>query len=175
MDQARYCIVVLSPHSAASEWVDREIAYWLRTRGPEHLLFVVAGGQVKWDRELHRFDPDRSTVALPVLTEPGALPTEPLYVDVTEDAPWDPRAALFREKLTDLAAPIHGKPKYELAGEDLREQRRFRRLRRAAVAGLVLLTVLALIAAFVAIDRQREAVRQRNQAIGLRLVSDTES
>ncbi|MEV6216075.1 TIR domain-containing protein [Nocardia sp. NPDC051833] len=175
MDQARYCIVVLSPHSAASEWVDREIAYWLRTRGPEHLLFVVAGGQVKWDRELHRFDPDRSTVALPVLTEPGALPTEPLYVDVTEDAPWDPRAALFREKLTDLAAPIHGKPKYELAGEDLREQRRFRRLRRAAVAGLVLLTVLALIAAFVAVDRQREAVRQRNQAIGLRLVSDTES
>ncbi|MEV0061543.1 TIR domain-containing protein [Nocardia sp. NPDC050718] len=175
MDQARYCIVVLSPHSAASEWVDREIAYWLRTRGPEHLLFVVAGGQVKWDRELHRFDPTRSTVALPVLTEPGALPTEPLYVDVTEDAPWDPRAALFREKLTDLAAPIHGKPKYELAGEDLREQRRFRRLRRAAVAGLVLLTVLALIAAVVAVDRQREAVRQRNQAIGLRLVSDTES
>ncbi|MFJ2835253.1 toll/interleukin-1 receptor domain-containing protein [Nocardia sp. NPDC087230] len=175
MDQARYCIVVLSPHSAASEWVDREIGYWLRTRGPDQLLFVVAGGQVKWDRDTHRFDPARSTVALPVLTQPGSLPTEPLYVDVTEDAPWDPRAALFREKLTDLAAPIHGKPKYELAGEDLREQRRFRRLRRAAVAGLVLLTVLALVAAFIAIDRQQEAVRQRNQAIGLRLISDTES
>lgn len=175
MDQARYCIVVLSPDSAASAWVDREIGYWLRTRGPEQLLFVVSGGQVTWDRDTHRFDPARSTVALPVLTQPGALPTEPLYVDVTEDAPWDPRAALFREKLTDLAAPIHGKPKYELAGEDLREQRRFRRLRRAAIAGLVLLTVLALVAAFIAIDRQQEAMRQRNQAIGLRLVSDTES
>ncbi|MGS2808425.1 toll/interleukin-1 receptor domain-containing protein [Nocardia sp. MW-W600-9] len=175
MDQARYCIVVLSQHSAASAWVDREIGYWLRTRGPEQLLFVVSGGQVTWDRDTHRFDPARSTVALPVLTQPGALPTEPLYVDVTEDAPWDPRAALFREKLTDLAAPIHGKPKYELAGEDLREQRRFRRLRRAAIAGLVLLTVLALVAAFIAIDRQQEAMRQRNQAIGLRLVSDTES
>ncbi|GAD82878.1 TIR domain-containing protein [Nocardia asteroides NBRC 15531] len=175
MDRARYCIVVLSPASAASEWVDREIAYWLRTRGPEQLLFVVAGGQVKWDRHTHRFDPDRSTVALPVLTEPGALPTEPLYVDVSEDAPWDPRATLFREKLTDLAAPIHGKPKYELAGEDLREQRRFRRIRRIAVLTLILLTVLALAAAYIAVDRQREAERQRNQAIGLRLVADTES
>ncbi|MGW6728119.1 toll/interleukin-1 receptor domain-containing protein [Nocardia sp. NPDC055029] len=175
MDQARYCIVVLSPHSAVSEWVDREIDYWLRTRGPEQLLFVVAGGQLKWDRHTHCFDPQRSTVALPVLTQPGVLPTEPLYVDVTEDAPWDPRAPLFREKLTDLAAPIHGKPKYELAGDDLREQRRFRRVRRAAIAGLVLLTVLALAAAFIAVDRQREAVRQRNQAIALRLVSEAEA
>ncbi|MFE7722098.1 TIR domain-containing protein [Nocardia rhizosphaerihabitans] len=175
MDQARYCIVVLSPHSAVSEWVDREIDYWLRTRGPEQLLFVVAGGKLKWDRHTQRFDPERSTVALPVLTQPGVLPTEPLYVDVTEDAPWDPRAPLFREKLTDLAAPIHGKPKYELAGEDLREQRRFRRLRRAAIAGLVLLTVLALTAAYIAVDRQREAERQRNQAIALRLVSEAES
>ncbi|MFD4434056.1 toll/interleukin-1 receptor domain-containing protein, partial [Nocardia sp. NPDC058497] len=175
MDQARYCIVVLSPHSAVSEWVDREIDYWLRTRGSERLLFVVAGGKLKWDRHTQRFDPERSTVALPVLTEPGVLPTEPLYVDVTEDAPWDPRAPLFREKLTDLAAPIHGKPKYELAGEDLREQRRFRRLRSAAIAGLVLLTVLALAAAYIAVDRQREAERQRNQAIALRLVSDAEA
>ncbi|MFD6390972.1 toll/interleukin-1 receptor domain-containing protein [Nocardia sp. NPDC060259] len=175
MDQARYCIVVLSPHSAVSEWVDREIDYWLRTRGPERLLFVVAGGKLKWDRHTHCFDPQRSTVALPVLTQPGVLPTEPLYVDVTEDAPWDPRAPLFREKLTDLAALIHGKPKYELAGEDLREQRRFRRVRRVAVASLVLLTVLALAAAFVAVDRQREAERQRNQAIALRLVSEAEA
>lgn len=175
MGQARYCIVVLSPHSAVSEWVDREIDYWLRTRGPEQLLFVVAGGKLKWDRHTQRFDPERSTVALPVLTRPGVLPTEPLYVDVTEDAPWDPRAALFREKLTDLAAPIHGKPKYELAGEDLREQRRFRRVRRIAVVSLVLLTVLALAAAYIAVDRQREAERQRNQAIALRLVSEAEA
>lgn len=175
MDQARYCIVVLSPHSAVSEWVDREIEYWLRTRGPEQLLFVVAGGKVKWDRHTQRFDPERSTVALPVSTRPGVLPTEPLYVDVTEDAPWDPRAPLLREKLTDLAAPIHGKPKYELAGEDLREHRRFRRVRRTAVVSLVLLTILALAAAYIAVDRQREAERQRNQAIALRLVSEAEA
>jgi len=182
MDRARYLIVVLSPRSVASHWVNKEVTHWLQERGPDQLLFVVTDGHLKWDETTGRFDPDRSDVALPVLTEPGALTTEPFYVDVTDDAPWDPRAPLFREKVTDLAAPIHGKPKYELASDDVREQCRFRRLRRAAVAGLVLLTVLALAAAAIAFDRQQEAesqrneaVRQRNEAIALRLVSDAES
>ena len=34
MDRSRYLIVVLSPRAAASEWVDREVAYWLERRGP---------------------------------------------------------------------------------------------------------------------------------------------
>ncbi|MEV0292398.1 hypothetical protein [Nocardia sp. NPDC050710] len=113
-----------------------------------------------------------------MLTRPGVLTTGPFYVDVSEDAPWDPAAPMFREKATDLAAPIHGKPKYELASEDLREQRRFRRMRRAAIAGLVLLTVLALLLAThafqqgqIAILRQHEAVRQRNEALALVLAS----
>ncbi|MFE7720478.1 toll/interleukin-1 receptor domain-containing protein [Nocardia rhizosphaerihabitans] len=182
MDRARFLIVVLSPRAAASIWVNKEVAHWLRGRGADRLLFVVADGHLIWDEATGRFDPHRSDAAPPVLTEPGVLPTEPLYVDVSEDAPWDPRAPMFREKVTDLAAPIHGKPKYELASEDLREQNRFRRVRRAAVATLILLTVVALAAAVIAIvqrqeaQRQRnEAVRQRNQAIALRLAADAES
>ncbi|MFE6926173.1 toll/interleukin-1 receptor domain-containing protein, partial [Nocardia sp. NPDC057663] len=171
MDRARYLIVVLSPHSAASGWVNKEVAHWLQRRGPDRLLFVLADGYLSWDADTGRFDPDRSDVSLPVLTQPGALPTEPFYVDVSEDAPWDPRAPLFREKVTDLAAPIHGKPKYELASEDLREHRRFRRFRRAAVVGLVLLTVLAVAAARLAMVQQREAVRQRDQAVALALTA----
>ena len=91
------------------------------------------------------FDPQKSDAAPPVLTEPGSLPAEPLFIDVSDDAPWDYRAPVFREKLTALAAPIHGKPKDQLASDDLREQRRFRRLRAAAIAGLVVLTVAAVV------------------------------
>ena len=111
LGRSRYMIVVLSPNAVASKWVNKEVGYWLDERGPERLLFVVAGGEVAWDEATQRFDPDRSDAALPVLTQRGVLPTEPLYVDVTGDAPWDPAAPLFREKVTDLAAPIHGKPK----------------------------------------------------------------
>ena len=89
MDRSRYLIVVLSPRAAGSEWVDREVGYWLEHRGPHQLLIVVAEGQQHWDEATRRFDPDRSDVALPVLTEPGVMGDEPLYVDVSGDAPWD--------------------------------------------------------------------------------------
>ena len=144
LDRSRYLVVVQSPSAVASKWVNREVAHWLERRGSDHVLFVVASGCLVWDEAAGRFDPGSSDAALPVLTQPGALPAEPFYVDVSDDAPWDPDAPLFREKVTDLAAPIHGKPKSELASEDLREQRRIRGLRRAAIAGLVVLTVVAL-------------------------------
>ena len=175
MDRARYFIIVLSPHAVASGWVNKEVAHWMERRGPDQLLFVVAGGRLAWDEVTGRFDPHRSDVALPVLTEPGVLAAEPLYVDVGEDAPWDPRAPMFREKVTDLAAPIHGKPKYELASEDLREQRRFRRLRRAAIAGLVLLTVLAVVAAAIAFMQRNQAENQARIALSRQLASTSNS
>ena len=167
LGRSRYMIVVLSPNAVASKWVNKEVGYWLEERGPERLLFVVAGGEVAWDEATQRFDPDRSDAALPLLIQRGVLPTEPLYVDVTGDAPWDPAAPLFREKVTDLAAPIHGKPKDELAGEDRHEQRRFRRLRRVAIVSLVLLTVAAVTAGAIAWIQRKEAVRQRNEAVAL--------
>ena len=136
MDRSRYLIVVLSPYAAASGWVDKEVAYWLEQRGPDQLLIVLAQGHLHWDEATARFDPDRSDAALQVLTEPGVLAAEPLHVDVSGDAPWDLQAPGFRDKVTDLAAPIHGKSKYELTSDDVREQRRFRRLRRAAIIGL---------------------------------------
>ena len=83
MDRSRYLIVVASPRAAASEWVDREVGYWLEHRGPEHLLIVLSEGHLDWEEATRRFDPDRSDVALPVLKEPGVLPTEPLYVAVS--------------------------------------------------------------------------------------------
>jgi hypothetical protein len=174
MDRSRYLIVVLSPRAAASEWVNKEVAHWLQRRGPEQLLIVLAEGYLDWDEAAGRFDPDRSDAALPVLTEPKVLPTEPLHVDVSADAPWDPHAPTFRDKVIDLAAPIHGKSKYELASDDVREQRRFRRLRRAAIAGLVLLTVLAIAAAAVALIQRREAIHQRNGAEARRLITEAQ-
>src|SRR6478672_6842660 len=164
MDRSRYLIVVLSPRAAASEWVNKEVAYWLEQRGPDQLLIVLAEGHLHYDEAAGRFDPQRSDVALPVLTEPGVLAAEPSYVDVSADAPWDPNAPTFRDKVTDLAAPIHGKSKYELASDDVREQRRFRRLRRAAIAALVVLTVAAVAAAGVAFMQRQEAVHQREEA-----------
>ncbi len=128
-------------------------------------MLVVAAGHLQWDAENARFDPQLSDAVPAALTEPDVLPAEPLYIDVSDDSPWDLGDQAFRNKVTALAAPIHGKPKDELAGDDLREQRRFRRLRAAAVAGLAVLTVIALVACSFAVIKAREAMRQRQDAM----------
>ena len=172
LDRSRFFVVTLSPGAAASHWVNQEISYWLEHRGRDQLLLVLAAGQLQWDQDSQCFDPGVSDAAPPVLRVPGSLPVEPLFIDVSADAPWDFRGPVFREKITSLAAPIHGKPKDQLASDDLREQRRFRRLRAAAIAGLVVLTVAAVVAAIIAVAQRQEALRQRNQAIAQQLVSD---
>ena len=164
MDTSRYLVVVLSPKAASSRWVDKELSYWLDRKGPERLFLVIADGTVEWDDSKGCFDPERSTAAPELLTRPGVLPAQPFYVDVSGDGPWDPRAPGFRERVTDLAAPIQGKEKSELAGEDLRQQRRERRLRRAAVAVLAILTVLAVVAGVAALVQAAEAQTQREEA-----------
>ncbi len=169
LDRSHYLVAVLSPGAAESYWVNREISYWLdhspTGAGRERLLLVLAGGRLQWDSVHQRFDPESSDAAPPVLAEPGALPAEPFFVDVSGDAPWDAQAPALREKITALAAPIHGLPKDQLASDDLRERRRSRRLRAAAVAALVVLTVVAVVAALFAVVQQREAVHQRQQAL----------
>jgi hypothetical protein len=165
LDDSRFLVVVLSPHAATSAWVDREVAYWLQHRGPEHLLLVLADGRLHWDEANLRFDPDGSSAAVPVLTEPGAVATEPVYVDVSDDSPWDAQEHTFRDKVGDIAATIHGKSKAVIVGDDARELRRFRRLRRAAVIGLVMLTVLAVAGGAVAVVQRQEATHQRQEAV----------
>jgi hypothetical protein len=96
-------VVTLSPQAAASHWVNKEVSYWLEHRGRDQLLLVLADGQLQWDGASARFDPQASDAALPVLTEPGVLPAEPLFIDVSEDAPWDFHAPVFREKITYLS------------------------------------------------------------------------
>ena len=179
LDRSRFLVVMLSPQAAESRWVNQEIGYWLEHRGSERLLLVLAGGRLQWDARRARFDPQLSDAAPSVLTEPGALPTEPLHVDVSDQSQWDPRYPPLREKITEVAARIHGKPKEQLAQDDRREQRRERRLRNGAVGALAVLTIIAVVAAVIAVvqrghavNQEREAIRQRNQATALRLTSE---
>src|SRR5947209_2794507 len=169
LDRSRYVIAVLSPAAASSARVDSQLAHWLQRQQLDRLLLVLADGRLSWDAERRRFDPDSSDAAPVALTEPGCLPAEPFYVDVSGDAPWDPGEPVFRDKVTSLAAPVHGKPKDQLAGDDVRDQRRFRRLRAAAAIGMALLLVASVIAGITALHKRRDAVAARDRATAQRL------
>jgi MTH538 TIR-like domain (DUF1863)/WD domain, G-beta repeat len=164
LDGSEFLIVLADPASAKSPWVDREIEHWLRTKGPESILIVLTGGSLQWDGR-GAFDPSLSESIPPRLLT--AFAEEPLYVDMR----WarnasnlslrDPR---FLNQIADLAAPLHRKPKAELASAEVREHRRTVRVAWSAGIGLSVLLVAAVVLAFPAETQRRVANAKQHEA-----------
>jgi WD40 repeat protein len=162
LDGARYLVLLMSPQSAGSTWVNREIEHWLATKGVGHLLPVLTEGALEWDSERGDFRPQGSPSLPPALR--GAFSEEPRYVDLRwarEEIHLDLRNAAFLDAVADLAAPIHGQPKDELVGEDVRRHRQTRRVVEAVVITLAVLLAAAVWSAYRAEQRRIEAVAQR--------------
>jgi hypothetical protein len=69
----------------------------------------------------------------------------------------DTRAPYFIDKVADIAAALHGIPKDQLWGEELRERRRTVRLARGAVSALAILLLVSLTSTLVAINEHNTA------------------
>jgi hypothetical protein len=176
LSDARWLLIMASPEAAASQWVAREIDWWLTHRSAQTLLIVLTGGDLSWDKTTGDFDWHRTT-CLPRAVVGGRFPSEPLWVDLRWATSGDVltlRHSRFRQAVLDLAAPLHGRPKDELDGEDVRRFARFQRLRRAVTAALIGLTVLVGAAAWVAIRQRDEARRQATIAQAGRIVAQAE-
>jgi hypothetical protein len=164
LGSSEWFLLLASPEAARSEWVDREVAWWLAHRGPERLLVLLTAGELVWDA--NGIDEARSN-ALPASAVTG-LAREPRWVDLrwartSEDVSL--ANARFREAIADVAAAVLERPKDELLGEDVRQHRRTKRVVRAALAALTALLLGAIAASVVAIDQRSEALTQRDRAV----------
>lgn len=166
LDRSEAFILLACPQAADSAWVRREIEHWLRSHGsPERLLIVLTGGTIVWDRQVGEFDWER-TDALPTHLR-GVFTDEPLHVDLrwardAEDLSL--REPRFLDHVASLAAPLHGRSKQDLVGEDVRQHRRTVLLARAAVGSLAALAAAASIASVFAIAQRNEARVERDRA-----------
>lgn len=142
--QSECFILLASPRAAESEWVQREVEFWLAHRGSDRLIIALTEGSIQWDRESDDFD-WKQTDALPSNLS-KIFAEEPKYGDFT----WarkgrdlslsNPR---FATEIARLVSAIRGRPLDELIGEDVRQRRRFR---AAMGAAFVLIAGLASIA-----------------------------
>jgi WD40 repeat protein len=165
LGRSRYFVLLASPQSAQSPWVQREVAYWQTRCERDTFLIALIDGHIRWDDTRGDFDWDRTT-ALPVRLR-GWFAREPLWVDLSWARTESERSLThtrFRDDIGTLAAPIHGRPKDELDSEDVRQQLRARRLGRTAVAVLALLFVVALTAAGIAVVERNSALDQARVA-----------
>ncbi|MDQ1480457.1 MAG: hypothetical protein QOI44_1318, partial [Actinomycetota bacterium] len=165
MEQSRFFLLLASPEAAASPWVSRELTQWLSKPRGQQLLVLLTDGELVWDENGHDFDWEATTALPSVLA--GAFSEEPRHVDIrwarTEEQ-LDLSDGRFRNDIADLAAPIRGVAKDDLAGEDVRQHRRT--LRHAWAAGLALLvmTIAALVTSILAASAATTARNEQHRA-----------
>ncbi len=115
LSESEYFLLLASPSSAKSQWVQQEIQWWLRNRSVEKLLISLTDGVILWDGQARDFDWGKTT-AIPSCLK-GAFPAEPLFADF-RDAKAGGRYldsdAAYRGALLDVAAPLMGRPKDDL-------------------------------------------------------------
>jgi WD40 repeat protein len=173
LDDSQFLVLLASPVSKASPWVTREIEAFLAARSADRILIVLTRGDIVWDASARDFDWARTT-ALPDCLR-GRFAEQPLYVDMTwarGDDQLTLRFPRFRDAILDLAAPLHGKAKDELDGDDLREHRKTRRLATSAIVLLAALSISLGLAAVYATRQRNEALTQSRIANEQRRVAD---
>jgi hypothetical protein len=165
LEASEFLILMASPEAAKSPWVAAEVEYWRAHRSPEKLLIVLTNGELSWNPQ-NRIQYGASG---PVLPEPleRSLQQEPLYVDLRWAKEVDHlslRNSQFRSDVLDLAATLHGVPKDELDGEDVRQHHRFKILTRLTICVLTVLLLAALGLSVIAIGQTQEARRKSAEA-----------
>jgi len=172
---ADWFLLLASPEAAVDPAVDEAIRRWLATSGVERLLIVVTAGTWEWDAREGALSA-RSTAVPESLRR--AFPVEPRHMVYpgARGARPSVRDPLFLEQVAEITAPIVGTTKDDLAGEDVRRQRRTRRLTRAGAGVLAALLLVAATGGVVAqqsaaaADQARQDAEQaRNDADSRRL------
>lgn len=176
LSSAKHFILLASPESAASPWVRKEVDWWLRHRSVDSMLVLLTGGELIWASGGEDFDWTRTTSIARELA--GRFPAEPLYVDlraIKSEGSLSLRDPKFRAAVLDIAAPLHGRNKDDLDGEDIVQNRRTMRIARGVAVVMALLAAAAVWQAIAANQQRREAEVQRNEAITQRGVAERET
>ncbi|MFQ5968815.1 MAG: TIR domain-containing protein, partial [Acidimicrobiia bacterium] len=169
LDESGWFVLLLSPDAAASEWVNREVEYWLSHKEASRIVPVVTEGEFTWaDRDI---SPD-TTAAPPALY--GAFSEEPRWVDLRwarTDTDLDLRNTQFRAAVADIASAIRGVPKDELASEEVKQHRRTIRMAWAAGISVATLALPAVVAAVYAVGKGNEAEAQARISLSRELAA----
>lgn len=180
LTEADWFVLIASPQSAASEYVTKEIEWWVTHKSADRILLVLDEGEIWWDVNPRDptasgrgdFDWERSTAINRALS--GVFAEEPRWVDLS----WferegslgraDPR---WQERVADVAAAVRFAERDELIGENVRERRRAQRLLRAGIVGLSGLLVASLVATVIAVVNGNTAAEQARIALARQLAA----
>jgi MTH538 TIR-like domain (DUF1863) len=158
LNQSKLFILLASPEAARSNWVNKEVDFWLENKGIDSLLIGLTSGELSWDDKNNDFSQHEAANPLPQALR-GKFTYEPRWVDLRlfrDGVGFN--SPKFIEASAEFAAAIHGVPKQDLLSLEVRQQRR---ALIWAYSGLALLLTLAFAAgsfALVAHTAERRAI-----------------
>ena len=170
LDDSGHLILLASPRAASSEWVEKEIRYWLQTKSAATILIAVTAGEIKWSGG--NFDRTVTTCLPPAMY--GACAEEPAWVDLRAmraRTTVSLRVPEFQDLIADLAAPVHGTPKDELLGDAVNQVRHSRRIAWRISAAMAALVIVAAGVAVYAMHEKAVATQQERLAVARQLVA----
>jgi tetratricopeptide (TPR) repeat protein len=154
---SEFLIVICSPRSAASKWVNHEVAWFKTHRDPERILALIVDGEPH-SAEAECFPKALTHRVLADLTITDEPEDAPLAADARDSGDGKRKARL------KLAAALLGVGLDELVGRD--DRRRALRQRWVTAGSLLFGGSMAALA-WAAVQARDEAQVQRGQAEGL--------
>lgn len=158
LEQSEYLLLLASPASAKSSWVQQEVQWWFQNRSAEKLIIGLTEGVIRWDSEAGDFDWEKTSAISSSFK--GAFRTDPLYADfraAKANGKYVDSDPIYRNALLDVAAPLMGQAKDDLDGEDIRLHRRAKRTAWAVAISMAILVFAALVIGSIAHQRQKTA------------------
>nr|VFJ52553.1 MAG: TIR domain-containing protein [Candidatus Kentron sp. FW] len=163
LQDSEFFLLLASPESARSPWVQSELDLWCRVlKRQDRLIVILLDGHIAVDSKSERIDWS-GTDALPAFIK-GHLTAVPLYLDPRKLARLediDLNDPDFKHAINGIVARFRGIDPNEMLGEEIRQYRRNLRLRNGAIAALVMLTMLSGTFWFLADSARREAEKGR--------------
>jgi FOG: WD40 repeat len=172
LEKSQHLVLLASPSSAESVWVEREVRWWLANRAPEQLLIVVTAGELAYDEAARDFDWQQTTCLPAALRE--VFTSEPYWTDLRFARGPEHRTlrnSRFRSAALAVAAAIRGVPKDDLESADILQHRRSVGLASAGAALVGVLALATAVAVYIARSESESASSNRKDAESRRLAA----
>lgn len=164
LKDSEFLIVICSPRTQESLWVQREIETFLQYRDASHILAVLIEGEPE-----EAFPPQICTVKKEIVEKDGTvryeeIPVEPLAADVRGESKKEIKSKLKQEMLR-IAAPMLG-----CEYNDLKNRHRERRIKRLLVTFATAGTICLAFGAFstyqaIRIQKQADRIKEQSEAL----------
>lgn len=164
LSNSDYLILLASPSTVTSKWIQKEVEWWLSNKDINTLIMTVVKGSVYWvtSAGVNDFDWGKTDCLPPNLQR--RFSDEPLYIDirpyVTADRLNTREEAGFKAQMVKVISTIVGKPPREIDSDELTRQNNIKRF--LSVTGLLLVGLLTSLL-FMFLDLRRSNLKIQSQ------------